>query len=314
MEIRQLQCFVAVAEELNFTRAAERLHLSQSTVSATVRTLEKELRVRLFLRSSKHVALTSEGAALLPEAHAAISAVLNAEEAVRRTGRALGGTLTIGATGAALAIDFPQLLRTFHTAHPDVAVRLRSSSGDSAARLIRQLLVGKIDVALLALTQMPPSGVVARKVAEYPLVLVVPEVHRLAGRTSASLREVTADSFVECPQATGVRTMVDQAFSDAGVTRRSDWEAPDLGTVTALVGQGLGVSLVPAFAAFARGVRRVPLREPVPHFMLTAALSAERRPTAATEELLVLIDEAVAARAGSGAGRCTNGPAEQVIR
>lgn len=299
MEIRQLQCFAAVAEELNFTRAAERLHLSQSTVSATVRSLEKELGARLFLRSTKHVVLTSEGAALLPEAHAAIAAVLNAEEAVRRAGRALGGTLTIGATGAALAIDFPRLLKTFHTTHPDVAVRLRSHSGGGAAGLVRRLLAGRIDVAFLALTQMPAtSGVVARRVAEYPLVLIVPEGHRLAGRPSASLREITADSFVECPQATGVRRLVDQAFGEAGASRRGDWEAPGLDAVGAFVGQGLGVSIVPAFAAAARGVRRVPLTEPVSHWVLSAALPADRRPSAATEELLALVEDAAAVIGG----------------
>ncbi|HST39779.1 MAG TPA: LysR family transcriptional regulator, partial [Conexibacter sp.] len=118
MELRQLACFVAVAEELSFTRAARRLHLVQSGVSASVRALERELDAELFERTTQRVALTGAGAALLPEARVALAAAQRAADAVARARGTVAGTLTIGTVQSAAPLDLPAVLARFHAEHP----------------------------------------------------------------------------------------------------------------------------------------------------------------------------------------------------
>ncbi|HEY3481145.1 MAG TPA: LysR family transcriptional regulator, partial [Streptomyces sp.] len=118
METRQLEYFVAVAEELSFTRAAQRLFAVQSTVSAAVRALETELGVRLFDRSTRRVALSAAGAAFLPEAKAAIDALERARATVQEASEGLRGSLRIGTLTSIAGLDLPRLLGAFHQRYP----------------------------------------------------------------------------------------------------------------------------------------------------------------------------------------------------
>ncbi|QRP44921.1 LysR family transcriptional regulator [Amycolatopsis sp. FDAARGOS 1241] len=290
MELRHLQYFVTVAEEQSFTRAAARLHVVQSGVSATVRALERELGSALFDRSGKRVVLTAAGHALLPEARAALAAVRAGESAVRASCGGLSGTLDVGAITAALLIDFPALVGAFHAQWPDVAIRLRLSSTGSAG-LAQSLLAGELDVAFLSVVRRLPAGLTARPLASYPLVLLVPDGHRLAGRRQVRLHELAEEPFVDFPLGSGLRDLADTVFAGAGVRRRVTVESADLASTAAFVGHGLGLALVPEFAARdAPGTRPVRPADQVPDWTLSVATSSRRPPTAELRALLDLTD------------------------
>src|ERR1700735_3280191 len=129
VELRHLEYFVAVAEELSFTRASRRLHVVQSGVSSALQGLERELGALLFERDRHRVALTNAGQALLPEARATLAAAQAARDAVSEARVGLRGTVTVGTMLSTGPLDLPGLLGRFHASHPDVAVRLRLASG-----------------------------------------------------------------------------------------------------------------------------------------------------------------------------------------
>jgi DNA-binding transcriptional LysR family regulator len=132
MELRHLEYFVAVAEELSFTRASRRLHVVQSGVSSSIQGLERELAAVLFDRDRHRVALTDAGHALLPEARATLAAAQAARDAVGEARGGLRGTVTVGTMQSTGQLDVPGLLGRFHTTHPGVAVRLRLAAAGSA--------------------------------------------------------------------------------------------------------------------------------------------------------------------------------------
>src|SRR4051812_26850994 len=135
MELRHLEYFVAVAEERSFTRAAARLHVVQSGVSAAVKALERELDAALLERTSKRVALTDAGEALLPRARAALDAAQAARDAVGEVRGGLRGVLRIGTLASLSLIDVPALLGRFHRANPGVTIRLLVSPRGTAGLL-----------------------------------------------------------------------------------------------------------------------------------------------------------------------------------
>lgn len=290
VELRHLEYFVAVAEELSFTAAARRLHVVQSGVSVTIRALEKELGAPLFERSSQRVSLTDAGVALLPEAHAALDAVRAARDAVRGNQGGLRGAVDIGAMTAVAVIDLPALLCRFHMNHPGVAIRLRVSSRGSAG-LAQALAAGELDAAFLSLEGTTPGGLTARQLASYPMVLLVPAGHRLASRRRVALHELADEEFVDFPPGTGSRDLVDRAFAAAGLRRRVSLEA-DMASAATYVRYGLGITLLPEFAApDTPDLRAVAVGDPTLRWTLSVATSSTRRPSAPLRALLELADE-----------------------
>src|SRR5690349_8323190 len=124
MELRQLEHFVAVAEEGHFTRAARRVHIVQSGLSASVRALERELGAQLLTRTTRRVALTEAGRALLEEARRTLAAAAAAREAVAAVQGVLRGRIAVGTLQASVAVDLPAALGRFHAAHPGVEIGL----------------------------------------------------------------------------------------------------------------------------------------------------------------------------------------------
>ncbi|MCX4461964.1 LysR family transcriptional regulator [Streptomyces sp. NBC_01340] len=289
MELRHLEYFVAVAEELSFTGAARRLHVVQSGVSATIRALEKELDATLFERSSQRVSLTDAGAALLPEAHAALDAVRAARDAVRGNQGTLRGAIDIGAMTAVAVMDLPALLRRFRTNHPGVAIRLRVSPTGSAG-LAQALAAGELDAAFLSLAGRTPGGLTVRQLTSYPMVLLVPTGHRLASRRRVALHELADEEFVDFPPGSGSRDLVDQAFTTAGVRRRVSVEA-DIASAAAYVRCGLGITLLPEFAVpDTPDLSVLAVGDETPRWTLSIATSSTRRPSAPLRALLELAD------------------------
>ena len=282
MELRHLEYFVAVAEELSFTRASRRLHVVQSGVSSAIQGLERELGAALFERDRHRVSLTDAGLALLPEARATLAAAQAAADAVAEATAGLRGTLSIGTMINTGAVDLAAALGRFHDQHPGVLVRLRVVPGGSA-ELAREVLGGGLDLALLSLPGKAPPGLAVRELAHEPLVLVCAAQHPLATAGEVTLESLGNETFVDFPAGWGTRTIVDSAFATAGLERQVSFEVSEYGTTAGLVRNGLGIAFVPDSAAPGLdGV--VPVRV-IPaaalDWRILVATSATRRPSAA---------------------------------
>jgi DNA-binding transcriptional LysR family regulator len=243
MEVRQLEHFVAVAEELSFTRAARRLSYVQSALSVSIRTLERDLGVRLFDRTTHGVALTDAGEALLPSARDTLASVEQTRDLAAALKGVLRGTLRIGIMQSFGHLDLPALLGRFHREHPHVEIEMRPSAGGSEA-LVQELKRGGTDLAFVSLME-DPVGVTATQLAVEELRLVGTPKLLPRRRGRVELNGLSDASFVDFPTGWGVRTAVDQAFAAAGVSRRVPVEVADVGTLLQLLRAGLGVALLP---------------------------------------------------------------------
>ncbi|MFE1415280.1 LysR family transcriptional regulator [Streptomyces sp. NPDC085524] len=256
MELQQMRYVVAVAETNSFTRAAGRCLVVQSALSHQIARLEKELGARLFERTSRRVRLTPAGAAFLPIARQCLDA---AERAVAEVAAAVGevrGRLAVGLIPSVAAVDIPSALRDFHRQHPDVRITLRVGASEELTEQVRE---GALDVAFLGLpTTARPEGVEAVELARDPLVAVVAPDHPLAQEPTADLRRLSAEVFVDLPANTAGRVQSDQAFAAAGLSRDVAFEVTNADFLARLVGQGLGIALLPsAYAAQLAGVTSV---------------------------------------------------------
>jgi DNA-binding transcriptional LysR family regulator len=242
VELRQFEHFVAVAEEGHFSRAAERCHIVRSGLSASIRSLERELGTRLFVRTTHEVRLTDAGEVLLGEARRTLAAADAAREAVRGVGNLLRGTLTL-ATGQPFgAVDVPALLARFHAAYPAVRIEVVRSIGLEMEERVRS---GDVDLALGFLSVQPSEHVWMEVLAEGPMVLACSPDHRLATRASVRIDELRDETFIMVPPKWGKRSAVDEAFEAAGVDRKSRMEVTDRGFFVDLVTAGLGVAVMP---------------------------------------------------------------------
>ena len=284
MELRQLNYFVAVAEARNFTRAAGRLHVSQSTLSVAVRTLEHELGVRLLNRSTRHVELSVAGNTLLHEARRTLSAAENARRAVTGVADGSRGPLNVGIMQSLLLIDLAGLLTAYHREHPGVRLRPRTAAAGSAS-LARGVANGELDVALAVETGDRTPGVNSQVLAREDLLLACPPSHRFARRKQIRLQELVDEIFVETPVGWGIRTLADRLFAGVTVTREIALEVPDMATVVELVRAGLGVSLLTR-SLVTRGddLGLVPIK-PTATFAVSILLPDSRPPSAAARAL-----------------------------
>lgn len=249
MELRQLQHFVAVAEENHFTRAAQRVNIVQSALSVSIRALEEELGAQLFIRSTRQVRLTTTGRVFLDKARAALEAVREARETVAAIKGLDQGTLTIGTVQSLPAfLDLPSLLARFHAQHPGIEVRLCQGS---STHLLEKIRSGRIDLAFLPLCE-PPVGIATTMIACESLVVICALDHDLAGGDEVSLSALKGEPFVDFEPEWGTRKLVDRAFLEAGIERRTVFEVSDLETLLELVARGLGIALVPEAIAEAR--------------------------------------------------------------
>ena len=291
MELRHLAYFVAVAEERSFTRAAARLHVVQSGVSAAIKALEREVGAALLERTSKRVALTDAGVALLPRARAALDAVRAARDAVDEVRGGLRGTLRIGTLTAIGLIDQPVLLGRFHRAYPDVTLRLTVSTRGSAG-LVDALTDGSLDLAFVSVPGRVPAGVHLRQLLWQRLELVVPAGHRLAAAPVVRIADLADEQFVDFPAGYGNRAVVDRAFAAAGVQRQVSLEVIDITTGASFVRHGLGVAILPRFAVPDESDLVVlPVADADLDWPLGIATSAVRAPSAAARALLGMIDD-----------------------
>jgi DNA-binding transcriptional LysR family regulator len=249
MELRQLEYFVAVAEAANFTRAAERVHISQSGVSAQVKQLESELGAELFDRSARAARLTAAGAAALPHARAALDAAARARQAVDDVTGLVRGRLTVGMIMGCTIRPFFDALAGFHHAHPAVEIALQEENSDV---LIDNVRTGRQDVALVGVSGAPPADLRSQVIISEGLVAAVPASHPLArGASMPSVDLVTlcAYKIVCLPVGTGIRSVFDQACAAQGLRPEVALQATAPAAVADLAVRGLGVAVLSATMA-----------------------------------------------------------------
>ncbi|MDT7723708.1 MAG: hypothetical protein QOI21_284 [Actinomycetota bacterium] len=242
MEFRQLEYFVAVAEESHFTRAAQRMHVAQSGLSASIRALEKELGASLFRRSTRQVQLTGAGEALLVEARRALSATSAGRDAVAAVQGLMRGSLAIGSLQCLYSLHLPTVLRDFLTVHPELDVRLQHGG---STELVEQVRAGRLDVAFVSKPARCPDGVRIEPLGSEPLVLACALDHPFAGRDAVKPVELADERFVDFHPGWGTRDLADAVLAEAGVHRKVALEITDVHSLLELVIFGLGVAMVP---------------------------------------------------------------------
>lgn len=261
VDTRHLEYFVAVAEELSFTRAAERLRAVQSTVSSGVAVLEREVGTALFIRSTRHVALTRAGSDLLPRARTALEAVGEMRRVGARATGTVTGSLRVGMLTNLESLGLPAVFGAFHRTNPGVELSMRTSPRGSTG-LVDDVRRSRVDVAFCGLALDDLTGVHVQVLRRQAFVVLLPTGHALSAHASVRFGELLDDDFVEMPVGFGNRKVVDDWLRAAGMRRRVTLEVPDLSTVPAYVAAGLGVAVVPeqtAAAAHGEGVVVVPL-------------------------------------------------------
>jgi DNA-binding transcriptional LysR family regulator len=261
MELRQLEYFVAVAEEAHFTRAAQRLSIAQPAVSQQIRRLENELGERLFLRD-RTVALTEAGAALLPHARAALAEVARAREAIASLRGLLSGHLHLGLVQPLPDRRVVRTIGQFQRHHPAIEVTL---SEDETDALIDATLRGSLNAAFIGLgpDQAPPPELESTLVAGETAVLAVHPEHRLAGRRSVRVRALRDEPIVTLTHASRLRTVLEAVCRQAGFVPRIVAETSDLSVMLALVAEGVGIAMLPRSGLEgATGVTAIDLTHP----------------------------------------------------
>jgi DNA-binding transcriptional LysR family regulator len=274
MELRHLRYFVAVADQLSFTRAAALLHMAQPALSVQIRQLEDELGVELFDRSRRAIALTHAGETMLGETRRLLASLDRSVDLVRRVGAGAIGSIAVGFVPSASNSVLPGLLRRFWEAHPDVAVTLREMApGD----LVDGLHAGNLDISFLYLPFSDPlldHLVIVRE----PFVAALPFDHPLAREPTVDVADLRDEPFVtpaDHGMMPGLHAKVSAICHAAGFVPRAVQDDVWLvQTIVALVAAGVGVALVPSSSqAQARaGVVYRPLRPGSTHEAELAAV------------------------------------------
>ncbi|QGN58835.1 LysR family transcriptional regulator [Nostocoides sp. HKS02] len=284
MELRHLEHFLAVAEERSFTRAAARLHLVQSALSVSVRSLERELGSQLFDRTTHSVQLTDAGTALVVEARRTLAAAEAARDAVAAVKGGLRGSVHVGIMHSLALIDLAALLTRYHREYPDVRLVPRPAQGGSAD-LARDVQAGKLDLALASLPTGHPKGVNLRTLASEEMLLACPPGHPLARRRRIALTELDGETFVDNPPGWGTRVSVDRLFAESGLQREITVEVGDIPTVSELVRSGFGFAFVSPSTL--PNPRRLVLRRVRPHPQFVVSLVTPTRPVSAAAHAFI---------------------------
>jgi DNA-binding transcriptional LysR family regulator len=259
MDLRQLTYFVAVAEEAQFTRAADRVSVAQPAISAQIRRLERELGETLFHRDRRAVTLTAAGATLLPHARAALAAAERGRDAIASLRGVLHGRLRIGVAGP-VDSRLAATLGAFHRAHPAIEIALTNLANEP---LLAAIAEGEVDAGVVGLgAQALPPEVRARVVAVEPLVLATSRDHSFSARRTITLAGLREQPMITLTPGSGLRTVLEAACDDAGFAPRITAETGDLGSLVELVAAGLGVAVVPRSAADGRDVAVVSITRP----------------------------------------------------
>jgi DNA-binding transcriptional LysR family regulator len=262
MDLRQMRLFLALAQERNFARAAEKLHMTQPPLTRQIRALEEDLGVPLFIRTSRGVDLTAAGEALLEEVPNLLSLARRAEERTARAGHGLSGRLEVGLFTSSVLDVIPKLLTRFHAERPDVQIGLHTMSKIEQLEALRER---RITVGFNRL--VPPSPDIAVDVVlRERLVVGLYEGHPLCAKKGVTLRDLQDQPMILYPNVpiAGLAEEIGNAFRRHKLRLRVEQEVEDMLTCVALVASGFGVCITTEPATNLRLPRLVyrPLRAP----------------------------------------------------
>ena len=246
MELRHLRYFVAVAEELSFTRAAARLHIAQPPLSTQIKGLEEELGAQLFVRDKRRIYLTQAGSQLLDRARAILADAEEAKAMTRSVAAGVIATLHMGYTTSSMFTDrVPNVLNAFRAANPSVLLHLHEMTSFDQFMALRER---KLDVGLLRKPDIPvPEGIVIHPWLQTPLIVAVRSDHRLAAAESLDLAELGTEPLITYPRDSGIGLhwcIVDLCMK-AGYRPQVVRNARDPTVMVGLVAAGQGVAIVP---------------------------------------------------------------------
>jgi LysR family transcriptional regulator, transcription activator of glutamate synthase operon len=283
MDLRQLRYLVALAEELNFTRAAANEHIAQPALSQQIRRLEDELGLALVERTTRHVSLTEAGQLLVVRARRILAELEAAASELAAVRGVDIGHVTIGAMHTMGPVDLSLAMAIFHDRHPDVGLTVREASSEEMAEMLR---IDELDLAFLSVTERIEShGLGLHQLLSEELVVLLPPDHALSGRGQVRMAELAREPFISFRAGARLRELLFAAGRDAGFEPRVELESNDSQRVRRLVSRGLGVAILPRSDAVGPGaeVDVARLVEPGLRRDITLAWrEGRRRPPAAT--------------------------------
>jgi DNA-binding transcriptional LysR family regulator len=258
MDLRSVRYFVSVAEQLHFGRAAERMNVVQSAISQQIKRLEEELDTKLFERSWNELRLTEAGRQMLPECRRLLVQADKTVKVAKSVGAGIRGKINFAFVDNSISALIPSLVGEFKARRPDVELGLQALDRLEQTASLEDRL---IDIGLMP-PPVPPGDFHSEIVVSAPLAVALPRGHVLACKSSLSLRELSSEPFVMFPAAmhTRILEIILAACASASFIPRVAQEATPLHTLLALVGAGLGVTLVPRWVA-SESVRGVAFRD-----------------------------------------------------
>ena len=250
MDLKDMRYFLAVAEERNFSRAAERLHMAQPPLSRQIKALEDEMGAPLFVRTAKGVDLTEAGQTLLAEVPNLLLLAERAKDRTRRAGEGLTGQLDVGLFGSGVLDVIPRMLARFHAERPEIRIVLHNLTKAEQLQALRER---RISVGFNRLVPLEPDLVVETVLRE-PLVVAMHESHPLAARQRIRIPDMRGEPIILYPNVPmpGLAQEVAEAFRQERTTLKVEQEVEDVLTAVALVASGFGMAVTTQSASSLR--------------------------------------------------------------
>jgi DNA-binding transcriptional LysR family regulator len=248
MEIRQLELFVALAEEGSFTRAGQRMHIVQSGISISIKELERELGTQLVSRTTRKVALTEAGQLFLEHARTSLVALGDGVQAVRSLDGVVRGRLRLGILQSLTPyVQLPLLLQRFRSLYPRIEFEARALQTEAIPRMVRS---GQVDLSFQAIVDREHwPGLQVIPYAQDVLVAIASRKHPLAAKKSVALEILSGETCVDLTPDRALRTLVDSVFAARQLRRQVVYQVSDVQTMLEFVAHGLGVAVVPSALA-----------------------------------------------------------------
>ncbi|WP_328334716.1 MULTISPECIES: LysR family transcriptional regulator [unclassified Streptomyces] len=289
MELRQLRYFIAVATEMNFRRAAERLHIAQPALSQQISKFEKELRTPLFRRTTRSVELTEAGRVLLAQGRRVLAEADHALSAVGHAAHGDIGLLRIGFVSSAALSIVPRSVLAMQQSWPGLHLELAEATTDAQLESISE---GRLDVGI-AREVDTATGLVVRRIHRERLIVAVHESHRLAGRSSVELADLAGERFLTFPrhQVSRLYDHIAALCHHAGLRLEAAQEAVQFPTLLGLVAANTGVTIVPDCLRVLQlpALRYVPLTDPPAYSTVSAVCRADRQDAPSVRNFLATV-------------------------
>lgn len=293
LSLRQLRAFWLVSQEGSMTRAAKRMHLTISALSMLVRTLEEELGVRLFERTTRRVELTEAGRQFQPTVRDVFFALDAGLHTLQESKRRKNERLVVATSPLLAATLVPMVIAAFREEYPNVSVTLMDAPVDQVAQAVRD---GRADFGVCT-ADLASHDLVTQVLHQDTLVVVCHPDHALAGKRELRWAELTDQSLILLGASTGLRRLVEQSLGRLMLNLKPAFEVANVQTVTGLVAAGLGVSVLPSYSLVRADEKRVvavPLIDPVVTREIVAVCTRARPFSIAAEAFLKLLRKSAA--------------------